>query len=57
LIVTQVKSICEKRDSSRVIIFLIVIRVESGSQNIVTRFESDHSLASHYISLVTTLAA
>jgi len=37
---TRVESFCEKRDSSRVTIFLNVTRVESESQHIVTRVES-----------------
>jgi len=40
LIVTRVESFCEKRDSSRVTIFLNVTRVESESLKIVTRVES-----------------
>jgi len=40
LIATRVESFCEKRDSSRVTIFLKVTRVESGSPKIVTRVES-----------------
>ena len=40
LIVTGVESFCEKRDSTRVTIFLNVTRVESESPKIVTRVES-----------------
>jgi len=40
LIVTRVESFCEKRDSSRVTIFLNVTRVESKSPKIVTRVQS-----------------
>ena len=48
LIVTRVESFCEKRDLSRVTIFLNVTRVESESPKIVTRLESSHCLESRY---------
>jgi len=45
---TRVESFCEKRDSSRVTIFLVVTQVESESPKIVTRVESSCWYESSY---------